>query len=647
MNASMDQGDTVQWLDVCYGVNSTTQGRIDVLDHLSGQATPGRLLVIMGPSGSGKTSFLDILCNRKNLNGPDVAYHNGEISVNGRALKPSVRFSYVPQHDTLLNTATVRETLQMALVLRVANLSPDVVAQKVSGVLDDLGLTHRADAMVGGGEIKSLSGGERRRVSIGQEIVSSQNAVLCLDEPTTGLDSVTAESVMSCLKELAQKKGKTVICTIHQPNSSITAMFDDLMLMSQGKCVYFGPFSESVGFFSRCGFECPLYCNPTDFFMTISSVKENLTVLVPATDTVVKRTLVLSRQSSSFGELKQDSERFQSSNSPIATASLLVQVKMLIIRDLRQWVRDPGMFVSELIQYILLGLFIGGMYYDTDHSLEGGVYNRMASLFYILAILVFTPPFTAVATYSSEQLLLKKERQDGMYSAAAWLLAKTVVLAPIEGLFSLLFACISYFMIGFDPQPEKFFIFFGILWLFQLVAESIGLFFAVLTGSPVFAIITMSLFLIVVLSLTGFLTYSMPYFYVWIQDSNVMRFGMLALILNEFEGQTFTDSSGNEYNGIDALPSSVRPPSNFLLGHYFAILVGFLVGFRFLILFMLETEGVNVWNEVSKLLNYAFDQCSTSKRIPQSEEDAAVEERKINETEKEIELAGAPPVEAI
>ena len=99
---------------------------------------------------------------------------------------------------------------------------------------------------------KGISGGERRRVSVGIGLVTDPS-VIFLDEPTSGLDSETAVSLITCLKKLASRH-RTVCCTIHQPNSDITEMFDDLLLLASGRMVYMGPWQESMGFFQQNGF---------------------------------------------------------------------------------------------------------------------------------------------------------------------------------------------------------------------------------------------------------------------------------------------------------------------------------------------------------------------------------------------------------
>lgn len=516
---------------------------------------------------------------------------SGSILVNGQERKASQTFGYVPQHDILLNTATVRETFETAARLRIANISPDELKLRVDTVLVDMGLTHREDALVGGGEIRSLSGGEKRRVSIGQEIVSSQKAILMLDEPTTGLDSTTAESVMSCLRDLARKKNMIIIATIHQPNSNITSLFDDFMLMGKGECLYLGPFSDSVQKFSVAGFICPLYSNPTDFFISVAADEGNIATLAKySQDWLKEQRNFVDNDAKQPDAAKRRTAGEGGGLMAECPTSTWVQFEVLVVRNAKQWYRDPGMLISELLQYIFLGLFLGGMYYDLDLDLETGVFGRTASLFFVLSILVFTPPMTAIVTFSVEKVLMEKETKDKMYTHFSWLLAKSIVLAPVEAVLCLVFSCIMYFMAGYQENADKFFIFCVILFVFQLIGESVGMFFAAISSSASFAAVYLTLFLVVVLSLSGFLTAEMPVFYEWIEDSNVLRFALLALIKNEFVGLEFTDQNGDKVGGLDSVPHTLRPDEDLSVGDYIAILVGYLFGIRLLIYLTLSWD---------------------------------------------------------
>ena len=120
--------------------------------------------------------------------------------------------------------------------------------------------------------MKGVSGGERKRTSIGVELITDPSLIY-LDEPTTGLDSFTATSVMESLSHMATREGRTVISTIHQPNSDIYESFDLLMLLARGKIIYFNKADKAVDYFGSIGFQCPDLSNPADYFMTMMSIE--------------------------------------------------------------------------------------------------------------------------------------------------------------------------------------------------------------------------------------------------------------------------------------------------------------------------------------------------------------------------------------
>ena len=233
---------------------------------------PGQFLAIIGASGAGKTTLLNFLSGREISQNLEK---DGEILANGQGFRQIRNFSslsaYVQQDDILFQTMTVRECLEFAAKLKLPGTLPKKIA-RVRQLISDLKLTKCADTRIGGPLVKGVSGGERKRTSIGVELITDPSLIF-LDEPTTGLDSFTATNVMEILGDLARKDGRTVVSTIHQPNSDIFEMFDRLMLLARGKIIYFNEASLSVEFFARQGEACPDLSNPADFFMTMMSIE--------------------------------------------------------------------------------------------------------------------------------------------------------------------------------------------------------------------------------------------------------------------------------------------------------------------------------------------------------------------------------------
>ena len=180
--------------------------------------------------------------------------------------------AYVMQEELLFPFMTVEETLTLHCSLRRASLTREEVEAAVTGIIGELGLHKVRTSAVGspGGFPRGCRGGDRKQVNIGVEMVGDPEA-LFLDEPTSGLDSFQAQRCMFALKQLA-RAGPTVVCTIHQPRSSIYAMFTRLLLLSEGRLMYIGDAHEAVEYFASLRFACPNLTNPADFFMDITSV---------------------------------------------------------------------------------------------------------------------------------------------------------------------------------------------------------------------------------------------------------------------------------------------------------------------------------------------------------------------------------------
>lgn len=225
-----------------------------ILNNESGFVDPGECLFIMGASGAGKTSLLNAFWDRLDTRGNYK--FSGEVTVNNSLRVKQSNFgnygAYVMQDDILFPTFTAEQWLHFAATLRLDKSKAEIKAV-VDDVLEELGLVHWRKTLVGNQRIKGLSGGERKRTSIGVELITNPS-ILFLDEPTSGLDSFNAEKIAKLLVKQA-RAGKTIISTIHQPNSSTFKQFDRLLLMMEGHTIYQGGALESVEYFSELGKE--------------------------------------------------------------------------------------------------------------------------------------------------------------------------------------------------------------------------------------------------------------------------------------------------------------------------------------------------------------------------------------------------------
>ncbi|XP_072046272.1 broad substrate specificity ATP-binding cassette transporter ABCG2-like [Amphiura filiformis] len=270
-----DSGNILSFHDIHYTVQYK-EGRCKkadktILNGISGVFKPG-LNAIMGPTGSGKTTLLDILAARKDSSGL-----TGKVLINSKPLPSDFRLisGYVVQNDVVMATLTVRENLAFSAALRLpSSVSKKERQQRVEDVIEELGLEECANTKIGNEWIQGVSGGEKRRTSVGIELMIKPG-ILFLDEPTTGLDASTAASVMRLLSELTRKRHSTIIMSIHQPRDQIYRLFDKLHLLSRGETVYHGVTTDVVDFFTANGYarEEQDTRHPADFLL--DSIQEN------------------------------------------------------------------------------------------------------------------------------------------------------------------------------------------------------------------------------------------------------------------------------------------------------------------------------------------------------------------------------------
>lgn len=240
-----------------------------MLNDISGEVPPKQTTAILGPSGAGKTSLLNILAGRASSTKrititADIRLNN--YSVDPCDIEVRQMIAFVAQDDSLVGTQTPRESIRFSARLR---LPRSTTAAELDGItsrmLSELGLTSCADTVVGHALLKGISGGERKRTSIGVELVVKPGMIF-LDEPTSGLDSFSALQVCQVLKKVANA-GATVMFTIHQPSSEVFFGFDQVILLNKGQVMYQGAVTEVAEYFTTRGYPCPQTYNPADWIM--------------------------------------------------------------------------------------------------------------------------------------------------------------------------------------------------------------------------------------------------------------------------------------------------------------------------------------------------------------------------------------------
>ncbi|XP_070612796.1 broad substrate specificity ATP-binding cassette transporter ABCG2-like isoform X2 [Erythrolamprus reginae] len=504
-NKMIVEGSTMTFFNVSYYVKLKTgylgfrkEIKKNILFNISGSMKPG-LNAILGPTGCGKSSLLDILSTRKDPQGL-----SGAILLDGMALPTHFKCmsGYVVQDDIVMGTLTVRENLMFSAALRLPlSTTKYEKNQRVEQILKELDLTRVADSKVGTYFTRGVSGGERKRTSIGLELITNPK-VLFLDEPTTGLDSSTANAVLLLLKRMSLQ-GKTIIFSIHQPRYSIFKLFDTLTLLAAGKLLYHGPADNALPYFKSLGFVCEPYNNPADFFLdiingdssavTASKMTIHSTVL-EATEReqeTIAATLALQfakcifykKLTEELDALSKEQKRQGSMIKGLAYSTpFLHQLKWLSRRTFKNLIGNPQNSTAQIAIITVMGIITAALFSGVKNDATG-IQNRIGALFFLATNQVLNS-ITTVELFITEKRIFIHEYISGYYRVSAYFFSKIIAdMLPMRTLPGIILTCLNYFTIGFKPVLASFFIMMFTIVLIAYASSSLAL--AVATGQNV------------------------------------------------------------------------------------------------------------------------------------------------------------------
>ncbi|CEG35982.1 atp-binding cassette superfamily [Plasmopara halstedii] len=449
----------LSWKNLTYAVK-TRKDRKLILNNVTGRCAPGELTAIMGPSGSGKTTLADLLADR--ISSGEMT---GEIELNGTD-RISTTFraltSYVAQEDSLLGSFTVQETMSMAAKLSLPNkILVTQIETRVNEVIEAMGLTTCRHTLVGDIFRKGLSGGQKRRLSIAIELLSNPS-ILILDEPTSGLDSSATYNVMKFIAQLCTE-GKTVICTIHQPSSLVYELFSNVIVLSAGQNVYCGPRRLMIPHFASVGYECPMYMNPAEYFISLVNTDFENHADVPKLVQLYEQSEICKEVSTRIESDHKTLHGLPHIEKPLPSS--LRQFHVLMYRNTLNNIRNPGIYWIRLFMYFCLSFMVGTMYLSTNNELSEE--DLVPLLFYVQAFLVFMS--VAVLPFFIEQrAVFARERANSSLNVLSYVCAN--FLATLPGIF--LIAVMSTTLVVLLADLNAFVYFLLNLFLSLVVSES-------------------------------------------------------------------------------------------------------------------------------------------------------------------------------
>jgi ABC-type multidrug transport system ATPase subunit len=518
-------------------LNGGGGGVRQVLRNVTCRARPGELLAIVGPSGAGKSTLLEILAGRLSPSSPapELLLLDGAAATSADLRRVS---GYVTQRDVLFPLLTVLETLVFSARLRLgATLPGKDMDARVDALLDELTL-RRATAT----RIKDLSGGERRRVSIGVEAVHDP-AVLILDEPTSGLDSASALQIVGALRAMAETRGRTVVLSIHQPGARIVKMFDSVLLLAAGSVLHHGTVDGLLSLLNGAGLSLPPHVDAVEFSIDSVDALRRLTcspqqAAPPDPQTRGGRRCTLQQLFQKQQVADEDAARTTTKTVTKTTARYANcrarEVAVLSQRFFKNVARTRQLFACRTVCMLVAGLALGSIFYDLG---EDKVAERVG-LFAFLLTFLLSSTTEALPIFLQERDILARETSSGAYRVSSYALANAVVFLPFQLALAVVFAAPVYWLAGLRRTPAAFGYFLLVVWLILYTANSVVVCFAAaapdfVVGNAAIQGVMGSFFLF-----SGYFIArsAMPGCWVFMHYLSLFKWPFEALLVNEFAG---------------------------------------------------------------------------------------------------------------
>ncbi|XP_071634440.1 ATP-binding cassette sub-family G member 1-like isoform X2 [Temnothorax longispinosus] len=473
----------IEFSDLCYSVRRNSKGtEKTILRNVTGYFKSGKLTVIIGPSGAGKTTLLKV------VSGERLADVKGIVTINGVERDRGMfrkQVCYVPQQFDLLPFLTTRETLYIAARLKLdVNQDKQAICLIVNDIAESLSLSNCLDTLA-----KKLSGGERKRLSIGVEMITKPS-VLLLDEPTSGLDSVASNQLVNMLHGMA-RENCSVVCAIHQPSSQMISLFDDIMVLNRGRSMYCGPKSEILNTYSIAGFTCPSFYNTAEFVLEVITEQrggdlENLyKICRDEYEKSRSRNKPNENESTDSKQKCKTGDIDTSINSIIPKKSTWQQQKILFSRSLIYIKRDNTLTKLRFAAHVVNGLLLGTVFYNFGDD-AAKVLSNTACLFFFLLFLFFANAMPTVQMFPTEATVFLQEYLNNWYSLRAYYSVKILTDLPLQILCASSFLFTAYYMTGQPMEYIRILQMWSVCLLITIIGQTVGILTGAAFGTEVF-----------------------------------------------------------------------------------------------------------------------------------------------------------------
>ncbi|PQE08025.1 multidrug resistance CDR2 protein [Rutstroemia sp. NJR-2017a BBW] len=527
------------------------------------------MLLVLGNPGAGCTTLLNILSNRclgyakidgevlfGSMSSEEAKSYRGQIVMNA-------------EEEVFFPTLSVGHTLDFATRLNVpSQLSPnknsaDEYARTYKEfLLKSLAMEHTHDTKVGDAYIRGVSGGERKRVSI-LECLATRGSIFCWDNSTRGLDASTALDWAKAMRVMTDTLGLTTIATLYQAGNAVFEQFDKVLVLDEGKQIFYGPREDAVPFMEDLGFLCDPAANKSDFLTSVTvpsarAIVEGYEKRFPRTNDEILASYQQSpfherlraeldypqsdeakRNTTAFREIVTGEKHKLLPKNSTVTTSFYSQVKAAVVRQYQIVWGDKATLIVKQTSTLIQALVAGSLFYQApDHS--GGLFLKGGALFFGLLYPAFMAMSEVTDSFTGRPILAK-HRSFGLHYPAAWVVAQIAADIPVALFQWSHFGIIIYFMVGLKTSASAFFTFWIIIissaMAMTALYRMIGAAFPTFDAATKVSGLTTSAFFIYM----GYMIAkpAIKDWFVWIFWINPMSYGYEALLGNEFEGTEF------------------------------------------------------------------------------------------------------------
>ncbi|TMW55278.1 hypothetical protein Poli38472_013169 [Pythium oligandrum] len=545
-----------------------------VLHPMSGVIKPGSMTLILANPGAGKSTFLKAMAGK--LKNTSKTKFGGEVTYSGlRADQIDLikLAGLVDQRDNHVATLTVRETFKFADLCMNGRPEDqpeemrDIAALRTELFIHILGLTNCSDTVVGDALLRGVSGGERKRVTVGEMLVGGQSLFLC-DEISTGLDSAATFDIISSLRTWCKTLGGSSVVALLQPTPEVVEQFDDILMVNEGHLIYHGPRTEILPYFQERGFTCPPRTDPADFLIEVTSgrgrkyANGNVEISkLPITpedfnnlfcqSSIYKKTHEhLSRgfneanfeKPEDFKKAKAVGNLARSKEKSEFGLDFFRSTMLLLSRQKTIWLRDRPLLWGKLFEALIVGVVLGVIFFECDPK----YYLRM--MFFSIAVFQ-RQAWQQIAIAFQLRQVFYKQRSRNFFRTSSYAIAESIVQVPVNLSVAFILGTFFYFMSGLTRSFDKYIVYLLILVAFQ---HAVGAYMTLLSSvSPSITIgqalagVSVSFFLL--FSGNIILADLIPDYWIWMYWFNPVSWALRSVMLSEFHADRYSDNERDSF----------------------------------------------------------------------------------------------------